>query len=240
MTVPLLRPVAAPVFEIGLKGYSWGAAALRLAREADLAAEALGVAVVFDPQTVDIGAIAAGTRHIHVWAQHMDPFPPGRGVGGVLAEALRDAGATGTLLSHSEKRMTLDDIAAAIIRAHECGLGTMVFADSPEEAAELAALGPDIVLAEPPSLIATGQAVGGRMADFVTRTVELVGAVDPSIIVMSGAGVSTADDVATVMRLGLGGTGSSSGILRAPDPVSAMWAMLEATARAWAELHPAS
>ncbi len=236
----LLRPVRPPVFEIGLKGYIWGAAALALAREADRAAEALGVAVVFDPQAVDIPRIAEGTRHIHVWAQHMDPLPPGRGVGGVLAEALRDAGATGTLLSHSEKRLTPGDVAAAIARAHEVGLGTMVFADSPEEAAAVARLGPDIVLAEPPSLIATGQAVGGRMAGFVARTVELVGAVDPSIIVMSGAGVSTADDVAAVMRLGLGGTGSSSGILKAPDPVAAMWAMLEATARAWADLHPAS
>jgi triosephosphate isomerase len=168
----------------------------------------------------------------------MDPFPPGRGVGGVLAEALRDAGATGTLLSHSERRMSLRDTAAAIGRAHECGLGTMVFADSPEEASDLARLGPDIVLAEPPSLIATGQAVGGAMADFVTRTVELVDAVDPSIIVMSGAGVSSADDVTTVMRLGLGGTGASSGILRAPDPVATMHAMLGAVARAWAELHP--
>jgi triosephosphate isomerase len=136
--------------------------------------------------------------------------------------------------------MTIKAIGAAIVRAHENGLGTMVFADSPEEAAELAGLGPDIVLAEPPSLIATGQAVGGHMAGFVTRTVELVAAVDPRIIVMSGAGVSTPDDVATVMRLGLGGTGSSSGILRAPDPIAAMWAMLEATARAWAELHPSS
>ena len=238
--MPLLRPIRPPVFEIGLKGYSWGADALRLALEADRAADELGVAVVFDPQTVDIPAIVAATRHIHVWAQHMDPFRPGRGVGGVLAEALRDAGATGTLLSHSEKRMSLEDIAAAIVRARETGLGTMVFADSPEEAAELAGLGPDIVLAEPPSLIATGQAVGGQMADFVTRTVELVASVDPRIIVMSGAGVTTADDVATVMRLGLGGTGSSSGILKAPDPVVAMWAMLEATSRAWAELHPTS
>jgi triosephosphate isomerase len=234
----LLRPLAPPVFEIGLKGYSWGADALRLARAADEAADELGVTVVFDPQTVDIPAIAAATSHIHVWAQHMDPFPPGRGVGGVLAEALRDAGATGTLLSHSERKMSMADIEAAVGRAHSVGLGTMVFADSPEEAEELARLGPDIVLAEPPSLIATGRAVGGEMASFVTRTVELVGAIDPSIIVMSGAGVSTPDDVATVMRLGLGGTGSSSGILRAVDPIATMRAMLEATARAWAELHP--
>jgi triosephosphate isomerase len=236
--VDLLRPVRPPVFEIGLKGYSWGADALRLAVEADRLAGELGVTVVFDPQAVDIPVIAAATRHIHVWAQHMDPFPPGRGVGGVLAEALRDAGATGTLLSHSEKRMTLPDIAAAIVRARETGLGTMVFADSPEDAAELARLGPDIVLAEPPELIATGRSAGTVMADFVSRTIEAVAAVDPRIIVMSGAGVSTSDDVAEIMRLGLGGTGSSSGILKAADPVATMRAMLEATARAWAELHP--
>ena len=234
----LLRPLRPPVFEIGLKGYSWGADALRLAVEADRAAGELGVTVVFDPQTVDIPAIVAGTHHLHVWAQHMDPFPPGRGVGGVLAEALRDAGATGTLLSHSEKRMITDDIRAAIGRAHENGLGTMVFADSPEEAAALARLGPDIVLAEPPDLIATGVSAGNVMADFVRESVAAVKAVDPRILVMSGAGVNGPEDVERMMRLGLDGTGSSSGILRAPDPVLSMRAMLEATARAWADLHP--
>jgi triosephosphate isomerase len=238
--VDLLRPVRPPVFEIGLKGYSWGADALRLAVEADRAAEALGVSIVFDPQAVDIPAIAASTHRIHVWAQHMDPFPPGRGVGGVLAEALRDAGATGTLLSHSEKRMTHDDIASAIVRAHQCGLGTMVFADSPADAASLAALGPDIVLAEPPDLIATGVSAGNVMADFVRDAVAAVKAVDPAILVMSGAGVNGPEDVDRMMRLGLDGTGSSSGILRATDPVVAMRQMLEATARAWLDLHPGS
>src|SRR4051812_50158346 len=107
-------------------------------------AQELGVAVVFDPQAVDIPAIAGGTSHLHVWAQHMDPFPPGRGVGGVLAEALRDAGATGTLLSHSEERMTTEEIGAAIVRAHERGLGTVVFADSPADAAPLRAPRPPV------------------------------------------------------------------------------------------------
>ena len=236
----LARPIRPPVFEIGLKGYLWGSAALELAVEADRLAEELGVAVVFDPQAVDIPAIAAGTRHLHVWAQHMDPLPPGRGVGGVLAEALCDAGATGTLLSHSERRMAPEDIASAIVRAHECGLGTMVFGDSPSDAATLAALGPDIVLAEPPDLIATGVSAGNVMADFVRDAVAAVKAVDPGILVMSGAGVTGPEDVDRMMRLGLDGTGSSSGILRAPDPVAVMRAMLEATASAWSDLHPGS
>ena len=234
-TGPLIRP---PVFEIGLKGYCWGATAVRLAVEADRLAERLGVSIVFDPQAVDIPAVAAATRHLLVYAQHMDPAPPGRGVGGILAEAIRDAGAVGTLLNHSEKRLTLEDLAHAVARARETGLGTLVFADTPEEAAELARLGPDIVLAEPPSLIATRRSAGAVMSEFVEATVAAVRAIDPTILVMSGAGVNTPDDVARMVRLGLDGTGSSSGILKADDPVRVMREMLEALADAWEDLHP--
>jgi len=67
--------------------------------------------------------------------------------------------------------------------------------------------------------------------------VAAVKAVDPEILVMSGAGVNGPDDVERMIRLGLDGTGSSSGILRAADPVAAMRAMLEAEARAWRETH---
>ena len=229
-----IRP---PVFEIGLKGYCWGADAVRLAVEADRLAAGLGVSVVFDPQAVDIPAVAAATSQILVFAQHMDPVAPGRGVGSVLAEALRDAGAVGTLLNHSEKPMALGDLRRAIERARATGLYTLVFADSPAEAAALAHLGPDIVLAEPPELIATGVSAGNVMAGFVADTVAAVKAVDPEILVMSGAGVNGPDDVERMIHLGLDGTGSSSGILKAADPVAAMRLMLEAEARAWAATH---
>jgi triosephosphate isomerase len=116
----------------------------------------------------------------------------------------------------------------------------MVFADSPEDAEALARLGPDIVLAEPPELIATGVSAGNVMAGFVAEAVAAVKGVDPSILVMSGAGVNGPDDVERMLRLGLDGTGSSSGILRAADPVATMRAMLQATARAWNDLHPGS
>jgi triosephosphate isomerase (TIM) len=230
--------IAAPVFEIGLKGYRWGAAAVELAVEADRLAADLGISVVYNPQAVDIPAVAAATSRILVFAQHMDPVAPGRGVGAVLAEALRDAGADGTLLNHSEKALSLGVLAKSIERAQSVGLFTLVFADSPAEAAALAHLGPDIILAEPPELIATGVSAGNVMASFVSETVAAVKAIDPAILVMSGAGVNGPDDVEAMIRLGLDGTGSSSGILKAPDPVAAMRAMLEAEARAWRETHP--
>ncbi|MEO8461644.1 MAG: triose-phosphate isomerase, partial [Chloroflexota bacterium] len=76
-----------PVFEIGLKGYSWGREAVRLAVEADHLAAEFGVSIVFDPQAVDIQAISEATTRLLIFAQHMDPVEPGRGVGAVLAEA---------------------------------------------------------------------------------------------------------------------------------------------------------
>ena len=231
------RRVRAPVFEIGLKGYLYGADAVRLAQAADRLSRELDVSVIFDPQAVDIPAVARATERLLVFAQHMDPVAVGRGVGSVLPEALREAGAVGTLLNHSERRMTLGDINRAIVRAREVGLATLVCADSPEEAAAVAQLGPDIVLAEPPELIATSRSAATEMRGFVERSVELVRRIDPGIIVMCGAGVQTPDDVEKMIELGVGGTGSSSGVLKAADPVALMRAMLTAMKRSWDELH---
>jgi triosephosphate isomerase (TIM) len=236
---PSGRPLRAPIFEIGLKGYAYGAEAVRLALAADRLVEALDVTIIFDPQAVDIAAVARETRHVHVFAQHMDPFTPGRGAGAVLAEAIREAGAVGTMLNHSERRMTLTDIAGAIRRAREVGLATLVCADSPEEAAAVATLGPDIVLAEPPELIATSRSAANEMQWFVERAAEMVRAVDPAILVMCGAGVQTPDDVARMIALGVDGTGSSSAILRASDPVAQMEVMLAALRHAW-DVRPGS
>jgi hypothetical protein len=40
-----------------------------------------------------------------------------------------------------------------------------------------------------------------------------------------------------MIGLGVGGTGSSSGVLKAADPVALMRAMLTAMKRSWDELH---
>lgn len=232
-------PLRAPIFEVGLKGYVYGAEAVRLARAADRLCAEHDIAVVFDPQAVDLASVAAATSHLLVFAQHMDPVVVGRGVGAILPEAVRAAGAHGVLLNHSERRLSLADLHRTIERAKEVGLATLVCADSPEEAAALAMFRPDIVLSEPPELIATGRSTATEMQRFVERSIELVRRVDPNVLVMCSAGIRSAEDVAGMIRLGVDGTGSTSGILQAPDPVAQLTAMVEAVARTWRELHPA-
>ena len=238
-SLPERAPLRPPVFEIGLKGYVYGAEAVRLAIAADRLAAEHDVTIVFDPQAVDIAAVAAATSRILIFAQHIDPVTIGRGVGAVLPEAVRAAGGQGVLLNHSERRLTLADLSRTIERAKEVGLAMIVCADSPEEAAAVATLGPDVVLAEPPELIATGRSTATEMRAFVERSIAMVKRVDPRLLVMCGAGIRTARDVADMIRLGVDGTGSTSGILKAADPVARMAAMVEAVARTWSELHPA-
>ena len=226
-------PLRPPIFEIGLKGYMYGETAVELALEADRAAAEHGVTILFDPQYVDIPAVAQATAHILVFAQHMDPVTIGRGNGSVLPEALKAAGAHGTMLNHTERPMTLSDIARAIRRADEVGLLTVVSSDSPEQAAAVAQLRPNIVLAEPPELIGGNVSVATQMRDFVEQTARLVAGVDPEVLVMCAAGIRTAADVAAIVELGVGATGTTSGITRAPDPIAAMWSMVAAMADAW-------
>ena len=152
-------------------------------------------------------------------------------------EALKEAGATGTLLNHAEKRITLSEIYKTIKRADEVGLATIVCADSPEEAAAIAHLNPNIILAEPPELIGTEKSVGKVQKEFISKTIAMVKIINPKIIICNSAGIRTADDVKEIIRLGAEATGSISGILKAKNPVKTMEEMVRALKEVWLEIH---
>ena len=72
------------------------------------------------------------------------------------------------------------------------------------------------------------------MADnsYVIEATSKIRAINPEILVMIASGVSTADDVYNVIRLGADGTGATSGILKAPDPCLRVMEMARAMAQA--------
>lgn len=224
-----------PVFELGLKAYVYGQAAVALAIAADRLSQKHGVTVILAPQSVDLAAVAGATQHLLVFAQHVDPIPIGRGHGTVLAEAVEAAGGVGVQLNHMERRVSFSDLAEGIARAHAVGLAALVYADSPRQAAALAHLEPDLILAEPPELIGTEQSVAAANQAFIAQSVEAVRAVDEEILVLNSAGIRTGADAAAVIQAGADGTGATSGVVKAPDPVAALDAMLQAVRQAWDE-----
>jgi len=115
------------------------------------------VQIIFDPQYTDIPVIARETKNLLIFAQHMDSIPVGRGYGSVLPEAVKSAGAVGSILNHDEKPISLAEINKTIKRADEVGLASMVCTSTIEEAAAVAHLAPNIIVAEEPESIGTGK-----------------------------------------------------------------------------------
>lgn len=226
--------IRAPYFEIGPKCFMWGERMLRLAREIDRIAYKYDLDVIVTPQYTDIRLLAENTEHIHVYAQHMDYLTPGRGLGSVLPEAVKEAGAVGVMLNHAEKKLTLDEIKKTIERADEVGLATIVCADSVSEVEAVARLSPNLIVAEPTELIGTG--VASDMS-YVRDTIEAVRRIDPDIMVLQGAGISGPEDVAQVIRAGALATGCTSGVMKASDPEAAAEEMLYTLRKTWDEVH---
>ncbi len=222
-----------PFFEIGPKAYLYGKGVLALAKEADKVSRKYDVQIIFDPQYTDISLLARETENLLIFAQHMDSLPIGRGYGSVLPEAVKAAGAVGVILNHSEKRISLAELNKTIKRADEVGLATIVCADTIEEAAAIAHLAPNIIVAEEPELIGTGKTSD---VDYVKKTIEVVCSINPDIHVLQGAGISSGKDVYKVIKAGAVATGSSSGIYKAADPAAMVEEMIHAMRKAWDEL----
>jgi triosephosphate isomerase len=207
---------------------STGQRALTLAKQAEKAAKETGACIIVAPQFADIAKIAS-TVEIPVFAQHIDPIKPGNCTGHILSEAVKEAGAVGTLINHSERQLKLSEIDAIIALTREKGLISCVCANNPSVSAATAAMGPNIVSIEPPELIGTGIAVSKAKPEVVTNTVRLVHKVDPNMTILCGAGISQREDVAVALKLGTRGVLVASGIVKAKDPYTVLRAFADAT-----------
>ena len=219
-----------PFFEIGPKSYLYGEDVLELARIADAASKKYDVDIIFTTPYADIKAVAEATDRLFVFAPHMDPLMPGRGLADVLPESVKAAGAVGVMLNHCEKPLTYTTLRQTIRRADDVGLLTIVCTDSAEESKAVALLAPNIIVAEPTELIGTGKA---SSMDYVLASIEAVKSVNPEIMVLQGAGISNGTDVYNVIFAGAEATGSSSGVVKAKDRAAMVDEMIHAVRSAW-------
>lgn len=219
-----------PFYEIGPKSYLYGEDVLALAKAADAASEKYGVDIIFTTPLVELRRVAENTKHLFVFAPHMDPLVPGRGLADVLPESLVSAGAVGVMLNHCEKPVSLAVLAQTIKRADEVGLATIVCTDTIKEAAAVAHLEPNIIVAEPTALIGTGKTSD---EEYTRQSIDAVKSVNPDIYVLQGAGISNGDDVYRVIFAGAEATGTSSGVIKAKDRAAMVDEMIGAVRRAW-------
>ena len=214
-----MKNLKVPIIIVNYKTYSEGTGkkAIMLSRIAEEVSLETGVNISVAPQLADLASVCDAVS-IPVFAQHIDPIFPGNSTGHVLLESVKEAGAVGTLINHSERRLKLCDIEVIIARARESGMVSVVCTNNAAVSEAAAALKPDIVSLEPPELIGTGIPVSKSKPEVVTQTVALVKHVNPCVLTLCGAGITKGEDVAAALKLGTRGVLVASGIVKAKDP----------------------
>ncbi len=207
---------------INFKAYpsSHGRKALAIAEAAERVAEGLtdDVEIVLIPPHTEIKELSLRVRKPSVFAQHVDPVAEGAHTGHITLEMVKEAGAEGVMINHSERKIRADEVEWIINKARALNLRTLVCADTPAVAAALSLLKPEMIAVEPPELIGTGIPVSKAKPEVITRTVQLIREVSPEVRILTGAGVTAAEDVTKAIELGSEGVLISSAVMKASNP----------------------
>ena len=224
-----LPPMRLPALVVNFKVYpeALGPRGRELARTAAAVAEDTGASIVIAPALSDLARVAREVR-IPVFGQHADTEEAGAHTGWLPPEALLEAGAAGTLLNHSERKIPHRNVAALIPRCERLGLEVIACADDLKEAEALARLAPDYIAIEPPELIGGDVSVTTARPEIVSGAVAAIHRIRPDVGVLCGAGVKDAKDVRKALELGTAGVLLASGVVKAKNPEKALRALTRA------------
>jgi len=227
------KSIRTPLILVNFKAYieATGRRGVELARIADKVSRDSGVIIAVAPQFTDLKTVTEAVE-IPVFSQHIDPIKPGAFTGHVLAEAVKAAGVSATILNHSERRIRISEIEEVLSLARVSDLATLVCTDTPGVSAAVASLSPDMIAIEPPDLIGTGVAVSKARPELITNAIKRIRSVSSSVEILCGAGVSTAEDVGKALDLGTRGVLVSSSVVKGKNPGQLLENMTDEVLRA--------
>jgi len=193
---------------INFKTYKRREDVLKLAK----IAERIDKRIIVGVQATDIEEISAKTK-LKVYAEHVDPFNPGRNTGFIIPEDVKTSGAVGTFLNHSEHKLKFRVLKKTVKRCKGIGLKTAVFASSLKEAKRIERLRPDFLIYEPPELVAGDVSVSSAKPDAIKKISNKI-----KMPFLVGAGIKKREDVVIAKKLGASGIAVASGITKAKNP----------------------
>lgn len=201
---------------VNMKAYGQanGTKSVEIAKACERAASETGKKVIAAPQHTDL--LRVENAEIEIFGQHLDPVKPGSQTGHTTAEALKAANCSGTLINHSERRISPEKIEESIERARKNDLTTVVCAQDPEECEKYSRYRPDFIAYEPPELIGGDTSVSEAKAELIKQAVER-----SEVDVLTGAGIKTKGDVEKSIELGCQGVLVASGVVKSDKPEKA-------------------
>ncbi len=204
---------------INYKAYKEGIdKGLSIAMAANEAAEKTGVEIITAPQFTLLKEISKITKTI---AQGVEGVEPGPFTAHITWYEIKKSGAAGTLINHSEKRfahsksgqLNYGALQKAIELCKQNLLETYVCVRNLQEAKKVTDMNPTAIAYEPPELIGGNVSVSTAKTEIVKEFCELVKSSSNSKPLI-GAGIKTAEDVKSSVKLGSEGILVASGVIK--------------------------
>ncbi len=154
---------------------------------------------------------------IIVLAQHLDDKKVGSTTGFMIPEIIKKSKIDGSIINHSEHRITESEIKNLVKRLKKLKLKTIVCVKNVNEAKKYAKLNPTFIAIEPPELIGTGRAISTERPQLITNSINAVQSAKNSTKLLCGAGIVSAEDVNRAVELGSKGILVASGVIKAKN-----------------------
>jgi len=203
------------MFVINCKNYEEisGDKIIKFIKIAEKVCKKYKVKIAISPPQHLIGLVANSS--IQILAQHVDDYKVGSTTGFVIPELLKKSKVKGSLINHSEHRISSKEIQKLVLKLKELKMTSIVCVKDVAEVKKYVKLNPDYIAIEPPELIGSGKAVSKEKPELIAKAAKAVKNTNTKLL--CGAGIVSGEDVVKAIELGSKGILVASGIIKAKN-----------------------
>jgi len=173
------------------------------------------IKIAISPPQHLIGLVANSS--IPILAQHIDDSKVGSTTGYIIPELLKKSKVKGSLINHSEHRISSKEIEKLVLKLKELKMISIVCVKDVAEVKKYLKINPDFIAIEPPELIGSGKAISTEKPDLIQKAARIVNDSKNKTKLLCGAGIVSGEDVAKSIELGSKGILVASGIIKAKN-----------------------
>jgi len=205
------------MFVINCKNYEEisGDKIIKFIKIAEQVSKKYKIKIAISPPQHLIGLVASSS--ISILAQHIDDSKIGSTTGFVIPELLKKSKVKGSLINHSEHRISNKEIEKLVLKLKELKMISIVCVKDIAEVKKYVKLNPNFIAIEPPELIGSGKAISKEKPDLIVKAADIVNNSKNKTKLLCGAGIVSGEDVAKAIELGSRGILVASGIIKAKD-----------------------
>ncbi len=203
------------MFVINCKNYEEisGDKIIKFVKIAEKVSKKYNIKIAISPPQHLIGLVSNSS--IPILAQHVDDSKVGSTTGFVIPELLKKSKVKGSLINHSEHRISSKEIEKLVLKLSDLKMISILCVKDISEVKKYLKLNPDYIAIEPPELIGSGKAVSTEKPELIAKAASIVNDSKNKTKLLCGAGIVSGEDVSKASELGSEGILVASGIIKA-------------------------